>query len=93
MPPENITETQGNISYSDSIETKFWEHHTLWSTNSSRIRHVPVSKTRRCLTRHRHIWLHWIMKFSQIISGADVSVFVVSDVGICAFIDHTTTEI
>jgi len=27
-------------------------------------------------TRHRHLYLHWIMQFSQIISGVGVSVSV-----------------
>jgi hypothetical protein len=35
-----------------------------------------VPDTRRCpsSTRHRHLWLHWIMSFYQIIIVMDVSV-------------------
>jgi hypothetical protein len=47
-----------------------YEAHTLLRL----VRRVSVSDTHRFPTRHRHIWLHWIMSFSQIIIGVDVSV-------------------
>jgi hypothetical protein len=44
----------------------------IWSKNTPRIRRVPVSDTRRCLTWH--LWLHRIMSFFQIIIRVGVSV-------------------
>jgi hypothetical protein len=48
------------------------------NTNSPQIRRVPVWDTSQCRATalHRHLWLHWIMSFSQTIVGVDVSVFV-----------------
>lgn len=48
----------------------------MWSTCTLRIRHVVVSHMCRIWYQHdmiRYIWLHWIMLFSQIIIGVDMS--------------------
>jgi len=45
----------------------------LWSTNTPRIRGVPMSETRQCLTLTWHIWLHRIMSISQIIIRVGLS--------------------
>ena len=53
----------------------------LWSTDTPQIRCVPVSDTRRCQTptQQWHIWLHWIMSFSQIIVGVQCPCFIGCD--------------
>jgi hypothetical protein len=43
----------------------------LWSMDTSHIRCVLVSDTRRCPVQHRHLWLHWIMSFFQIVTVVD----------------------
>jgi len=48
----------------------------LWSTNTPWISRVLVSDTCQCLTPTRHLWLHWIMSFSQMIIRVRVRVCV-----------------
>jgi hypothetical protein len=52
---------------------------------------VSVSDTcpYQCPTRHRHLWLHWIMSFSQIIIGVDVSVSCPVSVSVSVSVFHS----
>jgi hypothetical protein len=49
-----------------------------------------VPDTRRCpsSTRHRHLWLHWIMSLFQIIIDVDVSVSVLCLVSVFVSMLH-----
>ena len=49
----------------------------LWSTD-----------TRRCPTPTQHLWLHWIMSFSQIIIHVGVLVSVLCSVSVSVYVLH-----
>jgi len=72
------------LCYVAKIRTKWAPSPNMisWSTDTSEIRCVPVSDTHR----YRHMCLHPIHLFSQIITGVDVSMLcvkVVSSVRVC----------
>ena len=61
-------------------------YHFLRSMDTSRIRDVSVSDTRRCptTTPTQHLWLHWIVIFSNCYPCQRFGVRVMSDV--CVFV-------
>lgn len=54
----------------NTLHVTFQTSPYLWSTDSSDQRCVTMS-----VSRHREMWLHWIMIFSQNFIGVDVLVF------------------